>query len=104
MLRSPRLKCRIKTIGIDYSLRNNALFEHKCLQKINKLYKHSVKCDDQQHFKDVLEDYMFSTPEVFTNNSPRYPMTPTPFNKPSARKSLCLFTNIFYVKNKTAIR
>ena len=47
---------------------------------------------------------MFSTPEVFTNNSTIYPMTPTPVKKPSARNSLCLFTNISYVKNKTAIR
>ena len=31
-------------------------------------------------------------------------MTPTPVNKPSAIKSLCLFTNILYVKNKTDIR
>ena len=29
-------------------------------------------------------------------------MTPTPVKKPSARKSLCIFTNILYVKNKTA--
>ena len=47
---------------------------------------------------------MVSNPEVFTNNSTRSPMTPTPVKKPSARKSLCLFTNILYVKNKTAIR
>ena len=30
-------------------------------------------------------------------------MTPTSAKKPSARKSLCLFTNILDVKNKTAI-
>ena len=29
-------------------------------------------------------------------------MTSTPVKKPSARKSLCLFTNMLYVKNKTA--
>ena len=29
-------------------------------------------------------------------------MTKTKVNKPSARKSVCLFTNIFYVKNRTA--
>ena len=45
---------------------------------------------------------MVSTPEGFTNNSPRYPMTPTPVKKPSARKSLCLFTNILDVKKKNA--
>ena len=30
-------------------------------------------------------------------------MTPTPVNKLSARKPLCLFTNILYVKKKSAI-
>ena len=47
---------------------------------------------------------MFSTHEGFTDNSPRSPMTPTPVKKLSARKSLCLFTTILDVKNKTAIR
>ena len=31
-------------------------------------------------------------------------MNPTPDKKPSARKTLCLFTNILYVKKRTAIR
>ena len=31
-------------------------------------------------------------------------MTSTPVKKPSARKSLCLFTNILYVKKKTSNR
>ena len=47
---------------------------------------------------------MVYTAEVFTDNSPISPMTPTPVKKPSARKSLCLFTTIFDVKKKTAIR
>ena len=46
---------------------------------------------------------MVSNPEGFTDNSPRYLMTPTPVKKLSARKSLCLFTNILYVKKKNAI-
>ena len=45
---------------------------------------------------------MFYTPEGFTNDSPITPMTSTPVNKPSDRKSLCLFTNIIDLKNKTA--
>ena len=45
---------------------------------------------------------VFNT-EGFTNNSHVYPMTPRALKKPSAIKSLCLFTNILYVKNKTAI-
>ena len=68
------------------------------------MYKHDIKCDDKQQFKDILEDDMVSTPEGFTNNSPRYPMTPTPVKKPSASKSLCLFTNILDVRKKTDSR
>ena len=45
---------------------------------------------------------MVYTPEGFTDNIPRYPMAPTPVNNPSARKSLCLFTNILDVKKKLA--
>ena len=33
MLQSPRIKDHMKTISIDQSLSNNALYEHKCLQK-----------------------------------------------------------------------
>ena len=47
---------------------------------------------------------MVSTPEVFTDNSPISPMTSTPVKKPSAQKSLCMFTNILEVKKKTAYR
>ena len=45
---------------------------------------------------------MVSTPEGCTDYSPISPMTSTPVKKPSARKSLCLFTNILDVKKKTA--
>ena len=42
---------------------------------------------------------MVSTPKGFTNDIPISPMTSTPVNKPSAQKSLCLFTNILDVKD-----
>ena len=103
VLESPRLKYHVNTIGINQSLSNNALLEHKCLQNIKKLYKHAVNYDNQQQLKDILEAAMVSTPEGLTNNSPIYPMTSTTVKKPSARKSLCLFTNILDVKNKSAI-
>ena len=45
---------------------------------------------------------MVSTPEVFTGDSPIYPMTSTPIKKPRAQKLMCLFTNILDVKDKTA--
>ena len=47
---------------------------------------------------------MIFTPELFANISPRYPNNPTQVKKPSARKSLYVFTNILEVKKKTAIR
>ena len=47
---------------------------------------------------------MVSTPERFTNYIPVYSMTSTPVKKPSARKSLCIFTNILDVKNETVTR
>ena len=46
MLKSLRIKYHMKTISIDQSLSNNALYEQKFLQKIKKLYKYSGKCDD----------------------------------------------------------
>ena len=104
MLQSPHLKDYVKTIGIEQSLGNNALFEHKCIQNIKKLYKHAGKCDEQQQFKDIIETAMVSNPEVFTDNSLIYPMKQTQVKKPSARKSLWIFTNILYVQKKTATR
>ena len=102
MLQSTRPKDHAKAIVIDQYLSNNDLSKHKYIQNIKKLYKHAGKCDNQQQFKDILEAAIFSSPEGFTNNSPKYPMKPTPVNKPSARKSLCIFTNILYVKKKTS--
>ena len=45
---------------------------------------------------------MVSNPEGFTNDSPISPMISKTVKKPSARKSLCLFTNILDAKKKTA--
>ena len=47
---------------------------------------------------------MVSIPEVFTDDSTIYPMTPTPVKKPSARKSLCIFTNILDMRKKNSAR
>ena len=85
MSQSPRLKYHTKTIGIDQSLSNSALFEQKCIQSINKLYQHDDKCYYQQQFKDIIEAAMVSNHEVLTNKSPRFPTTPTQVKKTSAR-------------------
>ena len=94
MLKSPRLKYHIQTMGIDPHLSNNNIYEHKCLENIKKIYKQAGNFDDQKQFKDILEAAMVSTPEGFTNNSPISASTSTPFNKPRAQKSLCMFTNV----------
>ena len=46
---------------------------------------------------------MVSTPEIFTENSLMSPGSYVTDKNPSARKSLCLFTEVFYVKNKTSV-
>ena len=46
---------------------------------------------------------MVSTPEI-NDDIHNLPMTQTTVKKPSARKSLRLFTKILYAKNGTAIR
>ena len=63
MLQSPRLRVHMNTICIDQSSSNNALFEHKCLNNLKKIYQHAGKWDDQQTFKDILEADMVSTLE-----------------------------------------
>ena len=75
MLQSPRLKYHVHTIGIDQSLSNNAIYEHKCLENIKNIYKQAGKCDKQQQFKDILEAAIVSTTKVFTNEIPISPMT-----------------------------
>ena len=74
------------------------------MNNIKYIYQHAGKCDDQQNLNYILDATMVSTPEVVTDNSPNLPMKSAPVKKPSARKSLCLFTNILDVKQKTAKR
>ena len=97
MLQSTRLNYHVNTIGIDSPLSKNAIYEHKCLENIKILYKQAGKCDDQQQFKDILEADMVSTTEGFTEISPISPRTSSPSKKPSAQKSLCMFTNVLNV-------
>ena len=47
---------------------------------------------------------MVSTPEGFNNDSPISPMKSTPSKKSSARRLVCIFTNILDVNKKTATR
>ena len=90
----------MKTICIEPYLFTKSSFEQLFINSLKKIYQHAGKCDDQQNIKDIIYADMLSTLEGVTDNSPNLPMTSTPVNKPSARKSLCLFTNILYVKWK----
>ena len=66
--------------------------------KTKNLYKQACKCDNQQQLKDILEADMVSNSEGFTNNGPISPRTSTTVKKPSARKLLCMFTNVLEVE------
>ena len=70
------------------------------MNNIKEIYQHSGKCDDQQKLKYIIDDAMVSTPEGVKDNSPNVPITSTSVKKPSARKSLCLFTNILDFRKK----
>ena len=85
-------------------MRNRDSFDNKFLNNIKNIYQISGKCDDQQNFKDILEAGIVSTPEEIIEDSPSLSVTQTEIKKPSARKSLRLFTTIFDVKKRTDIR
>ena len=59
-----------------------------------KVYQHAGKCDDQKNLKDIIDVAILYTPEGVTYDSSNVSMTSTLVKKPSARKSLCLFTKI----------
>ena len=74
------------------------------MYNIKKIYQYAGKCDDQQNLKDILYAATVSTPKESTDDSPSFPITKTTVKKLSAKKPLCLFTNIFEVKKKTEKR
>ena len=94
----------MESIGIDLSSFARSSFEHRCMNNIKNIYQHAGKCDDQQNLKYIIDAAILYTPEGVTDNSPNVHMTSKPVKTPSARKSLCLFTNILDVKPTTAKR
>ena len=74
------------------------------MNNIKKIYQDAGKCDDQQNLKNIIDAAILCNPEGVEDNSPNVTMTSPPVKKPSARKSLCLFTNVLDVKPKTAKR
>ena len=88
------LKEHMVTIGLDQSLSKNELYGHRCLENIGNLYKYYGKCDDQQHYKAILELSMVSTNEVFSD---RITMSLIPYvsvKKSCTRKQLCQFSGV----------
>ena len=67
------------------------MYERIYLENINKLYKTAGKFHDKQQYKAVIEAWMVSTPEVFTNNSTILPSQYLTVKNPSAIKSLRQF-------------
>ena len=72
------------------------------MNNIKNRYQHAGKCDDQQNLKDIIDAAILSTPEEITYVSPSLRKIPTTVKKTSARKSICLFTNILDVEKKTS--
>ena len=60
----------IVTIGLDRSLSNSDFSEDTCFDNIKKFKKYSIKCDNQQQYKSILEVDMLYTPKVFINKIP----------------------------------
>ena len=86
------------SIGLDQSLSNSAMCEHRCLENIKKLYKYGGKCDNQQKYKYIIEAAMVSTPEEITDKIPMSHITYVPVNKSCARKSLHQFSELLDIK------
>ena len=59
------------------------------------IYQHAGKCDNHQNLKDIIDAAILSTTQGVIYDIHNVSMTSTPVKRPSARKSLCLFTNNF---------
>ena len=91
LLQWERLEKHMVSIAIDQYLSNSAMYEHICLENINKLYKSAGKFDDQQQYKAIIEEEMVYTPVVFTDNSPMSPSQYMTMKNTSTRKPLRQF-------------
>ena len=71
--------------------------------KTSKKYQTAGKFDDQQHYKDILEAEIVSTPEVCNDNIMMTPNRYESTKNPIAIKSLCQFSEALDVKHKTSV-
>ena len=104
MLQSLKLKYCVQTIGIDQSLSDNDLHEHKCLENIKKLYKKLVSVTTSNNPKILLRLLWF----LLLKDSPiTVPYIPWHHDQ-SRKKDLenhCVFSlNFLDVNKKTSTR
>ena len=76
------------------------MYEHR----VKKFYKTAGKCDDQQHYKAILEAVMVSTPDKFTDNGSMSFVSYMPVKQLNTRKSLHRFSEILDAKPNTYVR
>ena len=58
------------TIGVYQLLINSDLYEHRCLENIQKLCKYSGKFDVQKQYITIIQAAIISTPVGITENCP----------------------------------
>ena len=75
-------------------LSNTTMYAHRCLEDIKILYTSSIKWDYQHQYKPIIKAAILSTPEIFTNSSPKLPVLYGTIINPNAITSLCLFTEV----------
>ena len=85
-MQSDQLKQHMVTIRFDQLLSSCEMYEHGCLEIINKLYKSTGKYNDKLQFKAIIEVSMVSNNERCTNNSTMLPGPTMIIGNPSARK------------------
>ena len=80
------------------------MYKHIFLENIKKLYTSAGNSDDQLQIKAILEVSVVSNPERLSDSSPISLGPPMNFKNYSARKPLCLFTEVLDVKKKISVR
>ena len=88
------------TVGIYKLSSNSAMYEHRCLENINKLYTSAGKFNHQEQYKAILDAEMVSNTEIFIHKSPMSPVPSVTIIHTSARKTLCLFTKTIGCKKE----
>ena len=79
------------------------MYEHRCQENINNLYKTAGRYYDQQQYKAILEATMVSTPEECNDKSTMKPNQYKSKN-PSLRKPPHQFLETLDVRHNTDVR